>query len=387
MDHSTDMIPGRTRVSVLAAPLAAAVLAVTLWPAPSDAATLRVDRRDNRTNVDDEPEAINIEDCEGDETWYFEYTLTSTPPSGATVSAWIGTSCETTTNRSGTTQTCYEVYSGLSAVDRSGTFTLNAPTIVSAEEPGCGGDDGLEGDSKIWLLVINSDAEESIAESTTLSPDVHYDTKRPPAPASVTAGFGDTRAFIDWTMSSSTATVDQYAFRVLCDPNSGAPAADADADGDAADTDVEAGADAAADAAGDAGGCSGAGAFAAGDVPDPDYYCAGPLVGATVRSTEIDGLTNGTQYHFGVVALDEARNPSLVSTVTCTTPEIVDDFWDTYTGAGGQAEGGCACAAAAGPGAAGGLGLAALALLLTSLRRKRRSEPREGARGKAGVAE
>ena len=53
MDHSTDMIPSRTRVPVLAATLAA-LLAVTLWPAPGAAATLRLDRRGNRTNVDDE---------------------------------------------------------------------------------------------------------------------------------------------------------------------------------------------------------------------------------------------------------------------------------------------------------------------------------------------
>ena len=104
-------------------------------------------------------------------------------------------------------------------------------------------------------------------------------------------------------------------------------------------------------------------------------------------STTIDGLTNGIEYHFAVVVLDEARNPSLVSIVSCTTPETVNDFWDTYTDAGGQAEGGCACAVASGHGAVAGIGLAALALLVSSLGRKRRTGARGGARGKAGEAE
>ena len=168
---------------------------------------------------------------------------------------------------------------------------------------------------------------------------------------------------------------------------------DVDADTEAVETEMEdfvvedGGADADADVSADAGDCAGAGAFAAGSVPDPAYYCTGNLVGSTVRQTTIDGLTNGIEYHFAVVALDEARNPSLVSTVSCTTPEVVNDFWDVYTDAGGQAEGGCACAVASGNGAVAGIGLAALALLVSSLGRRRGTAARGRARGKAGEAE
>ena len=68
-----------------------------------------------------------------------------------------------------------------------------------------------------------------------------------------------------------------------------------------------------------------------------------------------------------VSALSAAGNPSAESNALLGTPIPADDFWDRYSAAGGQEEGGCAT------GAAGPLALLGLAAAFARRRAGRRS--------------
>jgi hypothetical protein len=81
----------------------------------------------------------------------------------------------------------------------------------------------------------------------------------------------------------------------------------------------------------------------------------------------VDDLVNGATYDVTVLALSAAGNPSQPSNAMSGSPIPADDFWDRYTGAGGQEEGGCAA------GAAGPLALAGLAVAFARRRAGRRS--------------
>jgi MYXO-CTERM domain-containing protein len=81
----------------------------------------------------------------------------------------------------------------------------------------------------------------------------------------------------------------------------------------------------------------------------------------------VSGLVNGTTYDVTVAALSAAGNPSPESNALPGTPIPADDFWDRYSAAGGQEQGGCAS------GAAGPLALLGLAALLARRRNGRRS--------------
>jgi hypothetical protein len=371
MEHSSPVVSICVRPGLRRA--AAAILAAALaWPAAAGAAlTIELYDRENRGAVDDEPVGINIADCEMAEAWTFRFSLSAVPTS-AHLDVWIGSACDQRANRDGADASdCVQVYGDLTMRVGYTSFTLEAPTLVDADTPGC---EEFKTTTKIWVLIINEDADETINNSGTY--DVSVDTQRPAPPTEVTVEFGESRATVGWRMDSDTQASEQWGFRVLCDPNPTGTAADADADADA-DGDA-ADAEEATDGGGEtAGGCSGAGAFAAGDEPREEWYCTGQIVGSAQRSRDITGLENGTEYQFAVVALDDYRNPSLVSVVGCTVPEEVNDFWEEYEAAGGQAEGECACSVPGAP-ALGGGGVLALLLGVTLVLRRRAARGRRG---------
>jgi MYXO-CTERM domain-containing protein len=105
-----------------------------------------------------------------------------------------------------------------------------------------------------------------------------------------------------------------------------------------------------------------------GQIPDCAYVCgeADASSGATAK-----GLTNGKQYAVGVAAFDDVDNVGDLSTLACSTPVPVDDFFDLYRAAGGQG-GNCACGIG-GDGDVLGAGLlAALGYAAVARRRRRR---------------
>ncbi len=93
--------------------------------------------------------------------------------------------------------------------------------------------------------------------------------------------------------------------------------------------------------------CGKSGGFGPGDAVDIEKYRCTSLLGSATREHSVSGLDNDVEYRFGVVALDEALNPSLVSNVVCATPENVRSFFDDYSEAGGKGSGFCFIATAA----------------------------------------
>ena len=73
---------------------------------------------------------------------------------------------------------------------------------------------------------------------------------------------------------------------------------------------------------------------------------AAPLICTQVNGTTngagtISGLTNGTSYAVAVAAFDQFGNTGTLSSVACSTPQPIDDFWKVY-GQSGAGAGSCA---------------------------------------------
>jgi hypothetical protein len=65
-------------------------------------------------------------------------------------------------------------------------------------------------------------------------------------------------------------------------------------------------------------------------------------------SIPVEGLTNGTEYEFWVVAIDQNSNPSEPTRIGSATPQPAKDLWELYKDKGGKADGGyCFVATAA----------------------------------------
>lgn len=102
---------------------------------------------------------------------------------------------------------------------------------------------------------------------------------------------------------------------------------------------------------------------------DPDYLCSGAQT--SDGTVQVKGLTNGTRYHFYVVAFDRHDNPSAPVDLGIATPVQAEDLWERYKRSGGSAEGGL-CQVDGSQRASLFLGLALLALVVGWARRKRR---------------
>ena len=113
------------------------------------------------------------------------------------------------------------------------------------------------------------------------------------------------------------------------------------------------------------------------------YRCS-PLITRTSTSYTVQGLTNGSNYRFGVVTQDTAGNRSvLVATQTCVVPQPVTDFWEHYQGSGGLAQPGF-CATRPGPvGLRGVVPIVFAGLGLVAWRRRRKAKKDLTPRGDA----
>jgi hypothetical protein len=80
-----------------------------------------------------------------------------------------------------------------------------------------------------------------------------------------------------------------------------------------------------------------AGALTAGGRAHACYVCAS--VASTASSVRITGLENGVSYSVAVVAVDDYRNASPLSTVVDATPLPTTDFAEHYRELGGAADG------------------------------------------------
>jgi hypothetical protein len=70
------------------------------------------------------------------------------------------------------------------------------------------------------------------------------------------------------------------------------------------------------------------------------YQCGGDIVDKGISSTTVRGLTNGTTYTFAVAPIDAMGNVGHLLQLGCNYPSQIQNFWDSYRSAGGQAGGG-----------------------------------------------
>ena len=109
----------------------------------------------------------------------------------------------------------------------------------------------------------------------------------------------------------------------------------------------------------------------------PNCYSAGgqTVTGEATTQYTIKGLTNGTTYDVVVAAVDGSGNVGPPSSCVSDYPAPVNDFWDQYRAAGGQAGGGfCALEAVGLPVGSAGLVGGLAATLLAALRHRRRGK-------------
>lgn len=100
---------------------------------------------------------------------------------------------------------------------------------------------------------------------------------------------------------------------------------------------------------------------------DTSEVCSAVLP-ASATSVRLSGLSNGTSYTVGVIAIDPSGGVSALSSVATATPQPTDGFWQKYKQDGGAASG---CSIGPGPRHAGWPVLVLLAVLLVWLGRRR----------------
>ena len=299
-----------------------------------------------------------------------------------TFEVWVGSACDNYASRIGTTATCEKVSTPLT----TSNFIAGAagpvyqrfpvPALLSPNAHSCGG--GSTGNGIYFIFYKNvqmPDAVCSIVLTSQVTP--------PPAPTGVQPSSGDGAVSLSWT-SDLTGIAQKY--QLLCADSQGNPVpgkSGHDAayttctkkygterrtlatggnvsvgtdDGGVAVPGTDAGTMSAPIGIDDQpvdGGTSSSPDMmlpptsAPGVLGDLDhmFICSDPFE-VNVTSTRIDGLTNGTDYQFVVVAVDANGNPS-PSPVVNATPQPVDDLYRRLREAGGVSQGFCFIATAA----------------------------------------
>lgn len=141
----------------------------------------------------------------------------------------------------------------------------------------------------------------------------------PAPPTNVRAAVGETRLQVSWDPSSGSVDADRYVAIATPADSAGVP------------------------------------------LPGAVPISSDEVTGTT---TTIENLTNDQPYRVVVRSISIGGNRSGDSDAVIETPRFVDDFWESYLGAGGQEKGGCSA------GSAGSLALLAVAGLLAALRRR-----------------
>jgi hypothetical protein len=316
-------------------------IAAALWltPCVAQAITVEVsDRDDNDWSLQgDDTTLVNLSDCVSDVEYVITANLESASTTGRYLYLYEGSTCNDTP------ETCRIIGDAQSPSDL--TFTV---TTADLFPDGCDAADT----AAIWVGLLTADNEtedDGGFWSTALT--ITLDIAGPStAPTRLAARVGSGNVRISWNELS-----DVSGFRLVYWDGSGASDADTDTDTDT-DTDVDAGSDAGSGKldftpvpyAGDAG---------TGDASEVCTVTGGPEGGAAYNhalvsgysdsqlnvadatSATIEGLTNGVQYKFAVVSLDDAANPSVFSEAICATPEETVDFSEIYDGSGGKGGG------------------------------------------------
>ena len=245
-------------------------------------------------------------------------SLTGIPTGTKYLEVWVGDKCDAgnRATRIGETPPCEHV----KFKEQDTTVTADTDFTIPVG-PAC-----MLGDGKrsYYILPVMT-----LMGSDTISPfalvTLPYDQTPPSAPTSVKGGAGQTEISVSWKQPSDT-----FFFWVVADTNVGAAAG------------VDAGSDSCASAT-----------LRDGDEFDPDIS---PLpdgiwvrhitekASSTTLSADDLGISEG-EAAVAVIAEDRGHNRSVLSNVACIHVVPTVGFWDSYKGAGGSADAGCACTA------------------------------------------
>lgn len=311
---------------------------------------------------------INLDECERGEEWEIIASVGGYLDKNLFV--YTGSACDTQDARTGgedddcklietiplgtnSTQEItlgeHDMYPGIDALPANEIANIHGETC-----------EDLDDNLRVWLVILVAEGDETPVASLAFPQggDIRVKTGRPEAPSDVTAGPGEGQVELDWD-----GATEGQRYYVACSPMPGEQ-------GSGGGT---------TDAGQEVCGAPATAGFAEGAVFDRSWRCdqGSETVfadGTAAESASIDGLTDGTQYSFAVVSVDEVGNPSLLSELACSTPQPVDDFFENYRDAGGTAGGGiCACTtgpAAPSPTGGGLVLLSAAGLAILFFRRR-----------------
>ncbi len=344
------------------------------------------------------PDAVSYSDCAQDLRLRIPLVLSGFDTS-VSLQVWAGgkgTDCAQLTNRSGAARQCWRVTAADVARQQTAEALLRVRDIlaqrqatsdqyVNATAEICGQVD--ETTFTVHFLWVRGGGD--VAGSKTL--DVVSDTIGPPALSGVSVSPGDTRLGVSWSSvgeagATNTSQVTVYYARagtssgtttttVVCDDAGASSTTDDAGDGesDATASSSDAGCRTVTTTT-PAGACAAPG-FTKGKPPDDTVQRT--TVGAFGSSATISGLENGVTYAVAVAATDPYLNVGEVSDLTCQTPVELDDFFERYRRAGGQAGGGyCALEGAGMPGGCGAFVVGVAGVMVGLLRRRRRRTSR-----------
>ena len=220
----------------------------------------------------------------------------------------------------------------LSDFNRTQVLEIPINYLVDPQEGVCSEYDS--GSSTVYAFVGDKNG------AATATYAITYDTKAPGPPEEVAAVPGEDGVSISWSPPESGGQeVDYYA--VLCMTIDGSPVDGVSDEAPWNDTVGICGAEITVDGTSVTASTSvercPEGGVQEGAQPSSCHVCA--VVTGTSNSVRISGLENGRGYVFGVVAVDDMLNASVISATVSATPEPTTDFAEHYRQSGGSASG------------------------------------------------
>jgi hypothetical protein len=335
--------------------------------------------------------ALNLQDClcnPTDTNVSVRVTMSSlTTQQVVPLEVWLGSGCESTTNRFMNSTVCKHIATSLTSANfsngGSSTSQLSFQPFLTRDLVNPGGADPQP--ASVCTMTTTATSLYFIFNPTAATPDICSISlpvdMAPVQPAqNPVATSGDQAVTISWNNPPSSAP-QPIGYQVLCADQFGNPIAGAASflpnlsydfckpDGtvvrrnlsSGTSTQVDGGVVTDTDA-----GLNGASAppddpplhtdanppdggvvdpFNGGTNLDPRFLCSNNILPAQT-STRIDGLVNGEVYSFVVVGFDISGNPSPTAVVQ-GTPQPVEDLYRRYRDEGGKASGFCFVATAA----------------------------------------
>lgn len=275
---------------------------------------VQVQRANPRSSRED-PESINLKDCQDDVDIAFPLSLTNF--AGSQLEFWVSSTADCASRTTRLEQQdpprCTEIADADTPEDDNPTYHFTATQILQGQLNGAACEDYNGSSSKTplrlhFLLVQNPDEETSPSAVW----ESNFDLIGPSPPTNLSAGGGEDRIIVAFTPSSATGVNGYQAF---CD----------------------------AALSYDEGSCAAPG-LTPGEVPSDNLECGDMVTGGTSNEVVVDGRSNGTRYAVGVSAVDDLGNVGPLSAdIVCATPQEVTGFYEAYRAAGGNA-GGTLCA-------------------------------------------